>query len=115
MPQSATSMRSKLFHRPWKDKQERQAFQREKLSDAICGLKTVASIVNQVTDAVDAGPPGLKTGLTGLIYVLDAIQVSDHAHPEVVLDINDLDIENFPKSVECRKTIGEDPNIAGDA
>ena len=49
------------------------------LSDAVSGLKVIAEIVNQVTSAVDVGPPGLKTGLTGLIYVLDAIQVGDHA------------------------------------
>ena len=50
------------------------------LSEAVSGLKTVAEIVSQVTNVVDAGPPGLKTGLTGLIYVLDAIQVGDHIH-----------------------------------
>lgn len=50
------------------------------LSHAVSDLKTVADIVNLVTDIVDVGPPGLKTGLTGLIYVLDAIQVSDRIH-----------------------------------
>ena len=58
------------------------------LSEAVSGLKTVAEIVNQVTNVVDVGPPGLKTGLTGLIYVLDAIQVSDRAHSRIVLDDN---------------------------
>ena len=58
------------------------------LSEAVSGLKTVAEIVNQVTNVVDVGPPGLKTGLTGLIYVLDAIQVSDHAHSRILLDDN---------------------------
>ena len=58
------------------------------LSEAVSGLKTVAEIVNQVTDVVDVGPPELKTGLTGLIYVLDAIQVSDRAHSRIVLDDN---------------------------
>ena len=71
---------SELFYRPRKGKKERQAVQREMLSDAVSGLKTVADIVNQVTDVVDAGPLGLKSGLTGLIYVLDAIQVGDHIH-----------------------------------
>ena len=55
------------------------------LSEAVSGLKMVAEIVNQVTNVVDVGPPGLKTGLTGLIYVLDAIQVSDHTHSRIVL------------------------------
>ena len=56
------------------------------MSTAVSGLKTVAEIVNQVTNVMDIGPPGLKTGLTGLIFVLDAIQVSDHTHLRILLD-----------------------------
>ena len=80
MPQSITPALPKRFHRPWKDEEGSQAVQRKMLSEAVSGLKTVAEIVSQVTNVVDAGPPGLKTGLTGLIYVLDAIQVGDHIH-----------------------------------
>ena len=71
--------------KPSKDKQEPQAKQRKMLSDAVSGLKTIAGIVQQVTNVVDAGPPGLKTGLTGLIYALDAIQVSDHNHTDSLI------------------------------
>ena len=80
MSQSIIPTRSRLIHGPRKDTQESQAVQRKMLSHAVSDLKTVADIVNLVTDIVDVGPPGLKTGLTGLIYVLDAIQVSDRIH-----------------------------------
>ena len=83
MSQSIAPARRKLFHRPWKAD---QGSQKQILSDIVSGLKTVAGIVNQVTNAVDIGPPGLKTGLTGLIYVLDAIQVSDRAHWGMLFD-----------------------------
>ena len=77
MSQSITPMRPKLFHRPSKDKQEPQTFQ---LSNVVSGLRSVVKTIDQVTDVLDVGPPGLKPCLTGLIYVLDAIQVSDHTH-----------------------------------
>ena len=46
--------------KPSKDKQERQAKQRKMLSDAVSGLKTIAGIVQQVTNVVDAGPLGSR-------------------------------------------------------
>ena len=85
MSQHTTHGNHNLFHRPGRDN---PASQNQMLSEAVSGLKTVAEIVNQVTDVVDVGPPELKTGLTGLIYVLDAIQVSDRAHSRIVLDDN---------------------------
>ena len=83
MSQSIAPARHKLFHRRQKGN---QASQKQMLSDVVGGLKTVADIVKQVTDVIDIGPPGLKTGLTGLIYVLDAIQVSDRAHSRILFD-----------------------------
>ena len=68
--------------KPSKDKQERQAKQRKMLSDAVSGLKTIAGIAQDVTKVVDPGLPGLQPVLTGLIYALDAIQVSDHIHTD---------------------------------
>ena len=75
----------KLFHWPGK---RNPASKNQMLSEAVSGLKMVAEIVNPVTDVVDVGPPGLKTGLAGLIYVLDAIQVSDHTHSRILLNDN---------------------------
>ena len=63
-----------------------QASRGQMLSTTVSGVKTVAEIVNRITNVVDIGPPGLKTGLTGLIYVLDAIQVSNHPHSMIHLD-----------------------------
>ena len=71
MSQSITPTRPKLFHK------EPQTFQ---LSNVVGGLKSVVSIIDRVTNVLDVGPPGLKPCLTNLIYVLDAIQVSDHTH-----------------------------------
>ena len=78
MSQFITSARLK----PSEDKQERQAKQRKMLSDAVSGLKTIAGIAQDVTKVVDPGLPGLQPVLTGLIYALDAIQVSDHIHTD---------------------------------
>ena len=82
MSQHTTPGGHKLFHRPGK---ANPASKNQMLSEAVSGLKMVTEIVNPVTDVVDVGPPGLNTGLTGLIYVLDAIQVSDHTHSRIVL------------------------------
>ena len=83
MSQSVTPRRHKLFNRPSKGN---YASQKKMMSTAVSGLKTVAEIVNQVTNVVVIEPPGLTTGLTGLIFVLDAIQVSDHTHLRILLD-----------------------------
>lgn len=73
----------KLSNRLWKGN---QASKEQMLSTTVSGVKTVAEIVNRITNFVDIGPPGLHTGLTGLIYVLDAIQVSNYPHSMILLD-----------------------------
>jgi hypothetical protein len=45
-------------------------------SNAISGLKTGLQIIKGVTGGVGLGPPGLQAGLSALLLVLDAIQVS---------------------------------------
>ena len=77
MSQSITPVRPKLFPRTSKDKQEPQTLQ---LSNVVCGLRSVVSIIDRVTNVLDVGPPGLKPCLTVLKEVLDAIQVSGHTH-----------------------------------
>ena len=83
MSQPITSERHKLFNRPSKGN---HVSQKQLFLTAVSGLKTIAEFVDQVTNVVDIGPPGLRTGLTGLVFVLDAIQVSDHTHLRILLD-----------------------------
>jgi hypothetical protein len=44
-------------------------------SNAIAGLQTGLQITRQIAGGVGLGPPGLYAGLSGLLLVVNAIQV----------------------------------------
>ena len=71
------SAKSKLVYKP---KRPKTSDDKERLklafSNAISGLKTSLQIIKGVTGGVGLGPPGLQTGLSALLLILDAIQVS---------------------------------------
>jgi hypothetical protein len=72
-PITFQSVKSKLVHKPRTDDKERleHAF-----FTAISGAQTALKLISGVASDVGIGPPGLQTGLSGLLFVLDAIQVS---------------------------------------
>jgi hypothetical protein len=67
------SSRFNLVRNPRKEEKERlkQAF-----FTVISGLQTALKLINGISGAAGIGPPGLQAGLTGLLFVLNAIQVS---------------------------------------
>ena len=66
------SFTSKLGQKP-------HMIDKPRLKDACCtaitGLQAILQFVNQLP--ISAGPPGLQTGINGLLFVLDAIQVGN--------------------------------------
>jgi hypothetical protein len=70
------SAKSKLVYKPKRPKSDDKERLKLAFSNAISGLKTSLQIIKGVTGGVGLGPPGLQTGLSALLLVLDAIQVS---------------------------------------
>lgn len=67
------SVKIKLVRKPRMNDKERQ---NPALSTAISGLQTALQLVKGIAGNVGIGPPGLQAGLTGLLFVLNAIQVT---------------------------------------
>jgi hypothetical protein len=67
------SAKSKLVYKLKSDDKERLKLA---FSNAIGGLQTCIRIIKGIADGVGLGPPGLQPGLSGLLFVLEAIQVS---------------------------------------
>jgi hypothetical protein len=65
------SVTKKLGQRPRKNDKERL---KRAFATAIGGLQAVLQLMKGLPASV--GPPGLQAGITGLLFVLDAIQVS---------------------------------------
>src|ERR1700677_4242290 len=82
---------SKLPVRPEGKKRPNQAY-----ITAVSGLETVLTIVKDV--AGSAGPPGLKAGISGLLFVLDVLKVDPYHTPLHVL------VEDFAKCGGHRAT-----------
>jgi len=59
--------------KPYNNRKERL---HDAFATAIDGLQTALRIVKGISDGVGLGPPGLQAGLSGLLLVLDAMQVS---------------------------------------
>ena len=70
------SAKSKLVYKPKRPKSDDKERLKLAFSNAISALKTSLQIIKGVTGGVGLGSPGLQTGLSALLLVLDAIQVS---------------------------------------
>ena len=70
------SAKSKLVYKPKRPKNDDKERLKLAFSSAISGLKTGLQIIKGLAGGVGLGPPGLQTGLSALLLVLDAIQVS---------------------------------------
>ena len=67
------SVKLKLVRKPRVDDKERL---KHSFSTAISALQTALQLVKGISGHVGIGPPGLQAGLSGLLLVLNAIQVS---------------------------------------
>ena len=101
------SAKSKLRYKPKGDGERlKVAF-----SKAISGLQTAVRITKSIASDVGLGPPGLQTGLGGLLLVLTAIQVSSYGTHEAT---NDRRIEHISKCGGYRTTGNENSNTVFD-
>ena len=67
------SAKSKFIYKLKSDDKERLKLA---FSNAIGGLQACIRIIKGIADGVGLGPPGLQPGLSGLLFVLESIQVS---------------------------------------
>jgi hypothetical protein len=67
------SAKSKFVYKLKSDDKERLKLA---FSNAIGGLQICIRIIKGIADGVGLGPPGLQPGLSGLLFVLESIQVS---------------------------------------
>jgi hypothetical protein len=67
------SAKLKSVYKPKSDDKEQLKLT---FSNAISGLQTCIRIIKGIADGVGLGPPGLQTGLSALLLVLESIQVS---------------------------------------
>ncbi|KAF8583890.1 hypothetical protein K439DRAFT_1188541 [Ramaria rubella] len=87
------SIKAKLVHNP-------STMEKERLSSAFCDvistLQTAIKLTQAITQDVGIALPGLHTGLSGLLYVLNAIQTTFQ---------NSDDIEQLSKRLEKLSSI----------
>ncbi|KIM76258.1 hypothetical protein PILCRDRAFT_12869 [Piloderma croceum F 1598] len=60
-----------LAQKPRRDDQERL---KKAFSTAISGLQTALKLIKGISTNAGIGPPGLQAGISGLLFILDAIQ-----------------------------------------
>jgi hypothetical protein len=72
------SAKLKLAYKPKTDDKERLKLA---FSTAISGLQPGVQITKGIASDVGLGPPGLQAGLSGLLLVLNAIQVGFKLYP----------------------------------
>jgi len=62
-----------LAQNPQRNDQERL---KKAFFTAISGLQTALKLIKGISTNAGIGPPGLQAGISGLLFILDAIQVS---------------------------------------
>lgn len=98
------SARLKLTYKPKPDDKDRLKLA---FSNAISGLQTSIQITKRIAGDVGLGPPGLQVGLSGLLLILNAIQVGFDC---ILCAVSNSEIENVSKRSRYRTTGEEDSN-----